>query len=206
MTERKEVSAVATTSFVLGLIPLFKVAGPLAILFGALGLWRIRRSGGLLVGARRAIAGLIMGIIQVSIAVSLEVDDARRAREGTAQRLESDARLKRLMQAGLDLADPRDGSMPDKLDALRDRFTDRELLAMMDLPFTPEAEVDGYALVPGINDWMLPDTVYAYETKPRMHGRIGAITLDGSVVMLRRQSVLVQELLGVPGPEPAPHD
>ena len=66
-----QISALAVASLVLGLLWLFGIGSLLATIFGAVASSQISRSGGTITGRGLALAGLILGILGLTIAVVL---------------------------------------------------------------------------------------------------------------------------------------
>lgn len=189
-------SALAIWSLVLAVLGCFM--GIPSIVLGHMARSEIARSEGRLTGGGLALAGLIIGYIELAAFVIFAIFTLWTASQenfygATAPAAEpeyvsaaydvSQGNLRQLAQACIIHAHRHGGRLPDTLDEVRDVFGE-QFAAIMDLPHTPEIETDGYALVPGLRTSRPLATIIAYETVPRENGMRAVALLNGNVVLM----------------------
>lgn len=107
----------------------------------------------------------------------------------------SNANLQHLVQIGMAHGKRNDGRLPYTHEELCSGLSSDNMDEMMDLPYTEQHEKVGYGIVPGLDTWMFPETIFAFETVPRPDGTIGVSYLNGTVGTLPKNTIKAQKLM-----------
>ena len=157
---RPKNSALAIWSLVLGILSVVGmcVTGIPAIILGAIGLKKIRDSGGLLIGKGMAIAGIVCGsVISVIFVVAILASASLPAFNSVANRAEVAKEMnnvRQLLLGSRSWAADHDGEFPPSLEALNPDYLDVEFLQ-----YHNQAP---YQYVPGLTDTSSPESVMIY--------------------------------------------